>query len=231
MCPKTSSRYSPMIPTAVCRPNCLKGKALKYRAVTYDLADKYAEPHDVASDPQGNAWVGERAGRVGRFDPRSLEFVEFKTPPGPAAEDRQSLGNPQIDARGIMWVPDGPNNRWLSSTPRPRSSWPSRGPRAWPGAPAGNSMALHPDGTIWATGANKEVRMLKPDAVEFKRFPSPSAKGGQPAPGAYGLAVAGDGSVWWAEDEIDKMARVDPPPARSRSSPSPTPAAMPSRAA
>ena len=24
------------------------------------------------------------------------------------------------------------------------------------------------------------------------------------------LAVAGDGSVWWAEDEIDKMARVDP---------------------
>ena len=53
----------------------LKGKALKYRAVTYDLADHYAEPHDVAMDPQGNAWVGERAGRVGRFDPRTLEFV------------------------------------------------------------------------------------------------------------------------------------------------------------
>src|SRR6266568_5165358 len=91
-----------------------QGKGLKYRAVTYDLADHYAEPHDVAADPQGNAWVGERAGRVGRFDPRTLEFAEFKTPPGPAAPDRQSLGNPQIDARGIMWVPDGPNNRWLS---------------------------------------------------------------------------------------------------------------------
>src|ERR1700730_12741433 len=90
------------LPTAM-----VQGKALKYRAVTYDLADRYAEPHDVASDPQGNAWVGERAGRVGRFDPRTLEFVEFKTPPGPAAEDRQSLGNPQIDAHGVMWVPDG----------------------------------------------------------------------------------------------------------------------------
>jgi streptogramin lyase len=188
----------------------LKGKALKYRAVTYDLADHFAEPHDVAMDPQGNAWVGERAGRVGRFDPRTLEFVEFKTPPGPAAEDRQSLGNPQIDARGIMWVPDGPNNRWLSFDTKTEKFVAFAWPRGMAGGAGGNSMALHPDGTIWATGANKEVRMLDPQSVQFKAYPSPSAKPGNPAPGAYGLAVAGDGSVWWAEDEIDKMARVDP---------------------
>jgi virginiamycin B lyase len=188
----------------------LKGKALKYRAVTYDLADHYAEPHDVAMDPQGNAWVGERAGRVGRFDPRTLEFAEFKTPPGPAAEDRQSLGNPQIDARGIMWVPDGPNNRWLSFDTKTEKFVAFAWPRGMAGGAGGNSMALHPDGTIWATGAGKEVRKLDPDKVEFKAYPSPSAKAGSPAPGAYGLAVAGDGSVWWAEDEIDKMARVDP---------------------
>ena len=35
------------LPTAL-----LQGKALHYRAVTYDLADHYAEPHDVASDPK-----------------------------------------------------------------------------------------------------------------------------------------------------------------------------------
>jgi streptogramin lyase len=188
----------------------LKGKALKYRAVTYDLADHYAEPHDVAMDPQGNAWVGERAGRVGRFDPRTLEFAEFKTPPGPAAADRQSLGNPQIDARGIMWVPDGPNNRWLSFDTKTEKFVAFAWPRGMAGGAGGNSMALHPDGTIWATGAGKEVRKLDPDKVEFKAYPSPSAKAGSPSPGAYGLAVAGDGSVWWAEDEIDKMARVDP---------------------
>jgi streptogramin lyase len=186
----------------------LTGKALKYRAVTYDLADHFAEPHDVASDPQGNAWVGERAGRVGRFDPRTLEFAEFKTPPGPAPEDRQSLGNPQIDAHGIMWVPDGPNNRWLSFDTKTEKFTAYAWPRGMAGGAGGNSMALHPNGTIWATGANKEVRMLDPQSVTFKAFPSPSAKG-SPAPGAYGLAVAGDGSVWWAEDEVDKMARVD----------------------
>jgi virginiamycin B lyase len=204
---KPTQPYDPnsRLPTAL-----QQGKGLKYRAVTYDLKDQYAEPHDVAADPQGNAWVGERAGRVGRFDPKTLEFVEFKTPPGPAAEDRQSLGNPQIDARGIMWVPDGPNNRWLSFDTKTEKFLAYAWPRNMPGGAGGNSMALHPDGTIWATGANKEVRVLDPNKVEFKAYQSPSAKPGSPLPGAYGLAVAGDGSVWWAEDEADKMARVDP---------------------
>jgi streptogramin lyase/mono/diheme cytochrome c family protein len=208
-----SSNFKPVQPydpNSRLPTDLLNGKALKYRAVTYDLADHFAEPHDVAADPQGNAWVGERAGRVGRFDPRTLEFVEFKTPPGPAAEDRQSLGNPQIDAHGVMWVPDGPNNRWLSFDTKTEKFVAFAWPRDMKGGAGGNSMALHPNGTIWATGANKEVRMLDPNKVEFKAYQSPSAKPGSPAPGAYGLTVAGDGSVWWAEDEIDKMARVDP---------------------
>jgi streptogramin lyase/mono/diheme cytochrome c family protein len=190
------------LPTAL-----MQGKALHYRVVTYDLADHYAEPHDVAMDPTGNAWVGERAGKVGRFDPRTLEFTEVRTPPGPAAEDRQSLGNPQIDAHGIMWVPDGPNNRWLSFDTKTEKFLAFAWPKDLKGGAGGNSMALHPDGSIWATGANREVRRLMPDAVKFDVFPSPSAKSN---PGAYGLAVAGDGSVWWAEDDADKMARVDP---------------------
>jgi virginiamycin B lyase len=186
-----------------------QGKGLKYRAVTYDLKDQYAEPHDVAADPQGNAWVGERAGRVGRFDPKTLEFVELKTPPGPAPEALQSLGNPQIDSHGIMWVPDGPNKRWLSFDTKTEKFIAYAWPNNLPGGAGGNSMALHPNGTIWGTGANNQVRMLDPQSATFKQYLSPSAKD-KPLPGAYGLAVAGDGSVWWAEDEADKMARVDP---------------------
>ena len=70
-------------------------------------------------------------------------------------------------------------------------------------------MALHPDGTIWATGGGKEARQLFPEKVEFKFYEAPAAKTHR-NPGAYGLAVAGDGSVWFAEDETDLMARVDP---------------------
>jgi virginiamycin B lyase len=186
----------------------MSGNALHYRAVTYDLTDHYAEPHDVASDPAGHAWVAERAGRLGRFDPSTYEFVEKAIPPGPAQADRQHLGNPQIDGQGMLWVADGPNGRWLEYDTKTDKfsafAWPKD---AGHGSARGNSMALSPDGTVWGTGLNKEVRMLNPTTGEWKFFESPSAKSN---PGAYGITVAGDGAVWWAEDRADKMARVDP---------------------
>jgi streptogramin lyase len=186
----------------------LTGKAVKYRSVTYDLGNHFAEPHDVAADPQGNAWVAERAGKLGRFDPKTYEFLEIAPPPGPAAANRQRLGNPQIDRNGILWVADGPNGRWLSYD----TKYDKFASFQWPkghGPAGGNSMAVHPDGTIYATGMGKEVRALNPQKVEFKFYESPSAHG-KKEPGAYGLAVAGDGAVWWAEDNIDRMARIDP---------------------
>ena len=190
------------------------GKGTKYRVVTLDLPRRYSEPHDIASDPSGVAWAAERAGALIRFDPKTYGFTEVKVPAGPAAADRQRLGNPQINAQGILWTADGPNNRWLSYDTKAFNSanpqvpfhsypWSAKGH----GGAGGNSFALHPDGTVWGTGLGKEVRMLNPQTAEFKFYPSPSAKSG---PGAYGLAVAGDGAVWWAEDNIDKMARVDP---------------------
>src|SRR3954453_3595859 len=184
------------------------GKAVVYRVVTYDLVNTHAEPHDVAADPKGNAWVSERAGKLGRFNPNTLEFAEFDTPPGPASKDRQSLGNPQIDSKGILWVADGPNNRWLSyDTANGKFlafAWTGR-----KGAAGGNSMALHPHGTIWATGAGKEARQLFPETVQFKFYEAPAAKTHR-VPGAYGIAVAGDVTVLCGEDEVDLMPRVDP---------------------
>ena len=187
----------------------LTGKAMNYRLVTYDLTNKYAEPHDVAMDPQGNAWVAERAGKLGRFDPRTLEFTERNAPPGPATPNRQRLGNPQIDAKGNLWVADGPNQRWLSYDTNTDKFLAFAWPRGKGGA-GGNTMAIHPNGTIWATGGNKEARMLDPATGEFKFFEAPSAKTHKTPPGAYGMAIAGDGAVWFAEDEADLMARVDP---------------------
>jgi len=186
----------------------LSGKAMSYRVVTYALVNTHAEPHDVAADPQGNAWVSERAGKLGKFDPRTLTFTERDTPPGPAAKDRQSLGNPQIDSKGILWVADGPNSRWLSYDTNTDRFLAFAFPRG-KGNAGGNSMALHPDGTIWATGGGKEARQLYPEKVEFKFYEAPAAKTHR-NPGAYGLAIAGDQSVWFAEDETDLMARVDP---------------------
>ena len=192
----------------------MTGQSMKYRVVTLNLPRRYSEPHDIASDPKGVAWAAERAGALIRFDPKNYEFTEVRVPAGPAAADRQRLGNPQISAQGILWTADGPNRRWLSydtkaynvdnpGAPFHSYPWQVKGH----GGAGGNSFALHPDGTIWGTGMNKEVRVLNPQTAEFKFYESPSAS---KSPGAYGLAVAGDGSVWWAEDNADMMARADP---------------------
>src|SRR6267154_2972242 len=55
----------------------LEGKALHYRAVQYDISDTNvgAEPHDVAVDPHGNGWVSQRTGKLGRLDPKTLEYA------------------------------------------------------------------------------------------------------------------------------------------------------------
>jgi len=187
------------------------GEALKMRVVTNNLPRPYSEPHDIAVDPTGVAWAAERAGMLIRFDPKTLEFTERPIPAGPAPADRQRLGNPQIDAKGMLWTADGPNNRWLSYDTVNRQyksyPWTEKGH----GGAGGNSMAIHPDGKIYATGLGREVRMLDPATAEWKFFESPYFKANNgKAPGAYGLAVAGDGAVWYAENDIDMMARIDP---------------------
>jgi len=189
----------------------LEGKALHYRAVQYDIYDTNlgSEPHDVAVDPHGNGWVSQRSGKLGKLDPKTLEYSEVSLPPGVAAPDGQLLGNLQIDAKGQLWVPDGSNYRWLdfdTNTGKFTSyDWP-KDVRADAG---GNSMLIHPNGSIWETSGN-QVRMLNTATKEFKFFDPPSYSATQKPTGAYGITVAGDGSVWWAEDTADRMVRVDP---------------------
>jgi streptogramin lyase len=184
------------------------GDGAKFRVVTYNLPRPYSEPHDIAVDPTGVAWAAERAGFLIRFDPKLLEFTERPIPAGIAAPDRQRLGNPQIDAKGMLWAADGPNNRWLSYDTVNRQyktyPWSEKGH----GNAGGNSMAIHPNGKIFATGLGREVRMLDPATLEWKFFQGSKGEGGE-GPGAYGLAVAGDGSVWFAQNNADRMARVD----------------------
>src|SRR3984885_8089496 len=168
----------------------LEGKALHYRAVQYDISDTNlgSEPHDVAVDPHGNGWVSQRAGKLGKLDPKTLEYTEVSLPDGPALPDGQLLGNLQIDPKGELWVPDGSNFRWLNydtNTGKFTSyDWP-KDVRAEAG---GNSMLIHPNGTIWETSCN-QVRMLNTSSKEFKFFDPPSYAATQQPTGAYGITV------------------------------------------
>jgi len=189
----------------------LEGKALHYRAVQYDISDSDvgAEPHDVAVDPRGNGWVSERVGKLGRLDAKTFEFTEVPIPPGPAPANGQVLGNLQIDAKGHLWVPDGPNYRWLEYDINEGKFTSYDWPKDVRADAGGNSMLIHPNGSIWETGSN-QVRMLDTATKQFKFYDTPSYLATQQPGGAYGITVAGDGSVWWAEDLADRIARTDP---------------------
>jgi len=189
----------------------LEGKALHYRAVQYDITDTDvgAEPHDVAVDPRGNGWVSERVGKLGRLDAKTFEFTEVPIPSGPAPANGQVLGNLQIDAKGHLWVPDGPNYRWLEYDINEGKFTSYDWPKDVRADAGGNSMLIHPNGSIWETG-NNQVRMLDTATKQFKFYDTPSYLATQQPGGAYGITVAGDGSVWWAEDLTDRIARTDP---------------------
>ena len=82
----------------------LQGTAANYVAVDYELPrDPERDPHDLTTDPRGNAWIAERNGCcLAKFDPKTFTFTEIELPAGeiPIASfqrdrqrRRQSLGS------------------------------------------------------------------------------------------------------------------------------------------
>ena len=120
------------------------------------------------------------------------------------------MGNPQISPAGIVWLPDGSaERRWLSFDVK-TAKWTSYVvPATIRGGSGGNSMAIAPDGTIWGTGPGL-AKSFNPATKEWKSYDSPTWLKTKKNPGGYGIAVAGDGKVWFAENAVDMMARVDP---------------------
>lgn len=186
----------------------MQGEARKYRVVQYDLQNSGAETHDIAVDPYGVGWANERlGGKVGRLDPDTLQFTEIAPPLTTAKKARP--GNLQISAKGVMWLPDPNEKRWLSYDIKAAkwTSWPF--PATVRGQANGNSMAIAADGVVWNSGPGA-ARRLNPATGEWTAWDSPSWKRTHRNPGGYGIAIAGDGRVWFAENDVDRMARVDP---------------------
>lgn len=186
----------------------MQGEAMNYRVVQYNIENKLAEAHDVAVDPWGIGWANQRTGgKISRFDPVTYEYREIG-PPLYTAE-RARPGNLQISRDGIMWLPDPFETRWLSYDIA-ADKWTD-----WPfpmdeirGQVQGNSMALHPDGTIWSSGRGA-ARRLDPASGEWSAWDIPTWTRTQENPGGYGMTVAGDGRVWMAVHLTDLMARFD----------------------
>ena len=69
-------------------------------------------------------------------------------------------------------------------------------------------MAIHPDGTIWASGPGS-ARRLNPVTKEWSSWDTPTWLKTKKNPGGYGLTIDGDGRAWMAMNLVDRMARFD----------------------
>jgi virginiamycin B lyase len=194
----------------------LQGEERDYRAVTFLVQPHDSEPHNFSIAPDGVAWAAARGpdaskhGFLVRFDPRTLITTYWYAPAGSgkaglaAGGNGRLLGNPQIDSHGILWTTDAPNHRWLSFDTHTQK-W-----TIYP-VPAGrpaqsNWMAFAANGWVWATDEVNGIYALDPKTREWHFYKSHIPK----KTGSYGIAVAKDGTVWFAEDGVDEMGHVYP---------------------
>ena len=189
----------------------LQGEAIKYMAVEYELPDASAEPHEITADAEGNGWVSQRrGGKLGRLDGKSLVYSEVSPPAGESKLMR--LNGITYDARDKLWFVDGgPNRRFLSYDTRAKEFGVYPLPKLKNGNASGNSMRVHPNGTVWlnSIGSNQIIR-LDPRTKQFTVFEAPAGvKNGRTA-SPYGMAIAGDNKIWVIENAVNQMARIDP---------------------
>ncbi|OFW36337.1 MAG: hypothetical protein A3J28_03320 [Acidobacteria bacterium RIFCSPLOWO2_12_FULL_60_22] len=211
----TGSRGRPAMPQP--DPNSrlprtlLQGEAAKYIAVEYELPNAEVEPHEVTVDSEGNGWVSQRrGGHIGRFDPKTFLYTEIAPPPAQSKSLR--LNGIVNGPDNKLWFMDGgPNRRWLQYDTKTKEFNVFNTPKLKNGTAGGNTMRVHPNGSVWLNniGANQVIR-LEPATKQFTVWDVPAGvKAGRNAT-PYGMAIDGAGKVWFIENSMNLMGRVDP---------------------
>jgi len=186
----------------------LKGDAAKYIAVDFEGPNPDAAFHDVTVDARGVAWVNQlNVYALGKFDPKTLTFSEVRPPalgvtPGTLAH----MGPPARGTGDSIWMADiGGTRRWLQFDTKTEKFNSVLVPEDFKGPISGNFMRADPNGKMVWTTASTRIVGLNIQTKQFTAYDIPTKN-----PGAYGMDVAGDGRVWFAEREAMKLGRLDP---------------------
>ena len=186
----------------------LKGAEAKYIAVDFEGPNLDAAYHDITVDPRGVAWVNQlNVYALAKFDPKTFTFSEFAPPsigtkPGTLAH----MGPPSRGVGDSIWMADiGGTRRWLEFNTKTEKFNSYLVPADFKGPISGNFMRADPSGkAVWTTASTRIVG-LNLETKQFTGYDIPTKN-----PGAYGMDVAGDGRVWFAEREAMKLGRLDP---------------------
>jgi virginiamycin B lyase len=191
----------------------LQGPAARYIAVDFAVPNPDSALHDITVDPRGVAWVNElNLYKLGRFDPKTYEFSQIDPPPGPRKLGiLNHMGPPTRGAGDSIWMAEvGANRRWLQFDTKSQEFSVYPAPPEFKGQLSGNTMRVDPNGKmVWSTAGTRVVG-LNIQTKQFTAYDIPYFVQTKRDPGAYGLDVAGDGRVWFAEREANRIGRLDP---------------------
>jgi virginiamycin B lyase len=165
----------------------------------WDVPTPGSRPHDPMVAPDGSAWyTGQMANVLGRFDPKTQQFKEFKLP--------ENSG-----PHGL--IPDRDGNVWYTANfgtyigkLDPKTGAIKQYPMPDPLAKDPHTLLLAPNGNIYFTvqGANR-VGRLDPRTGEVKLVTSPT-----PRSNPYGMVIDSHGVPFFVEFGSNKVARLDP---------------------
>ncbi|OFV93458.1 MAG: hypothetical protein A3H28_16630 [Acidobacteria bacterium RIFCSPLOWO2_02_FULL_61_28] len=187
----------------------LTGAPAKYKVVESEIPPG-AGAHDATVDQEGIAWMNDTAGNgIGRFDPKTLTYTRVVFPKGKTGKRAQTVGI-EVDPKGHVWIMDATNERVLEYDPRNQKfneylSDQIGGGNAW------NTLRILPDGTVWGSDVrqNKVVK-LNPATKEFTLYPVPSGVRENRSVRPYGMAVDGAGKLWFAQQDTNRVGKIDP---------------------
>ena len=168
----------------------------------YPLPDRHAsDPHSLAFDREGALWFTvEKAGIVGKLDPRTGEFAlrplarENALPYGVAIGKDGAPYVAELGANQIARV--DPATMDVREFPLPQAARPRR-------------VAVAPNGYLYFTDfAAGKIGRLDTATGLVSEWSSPSGPRAQP----YGLAITGDGQVWYVETgpRPSRLVRFEP---------------------
>ena len=158
-----------------------------------------SRPHDPMFAPDGSAWYsGQMANVLGRFDPKTEQFHEFKLPP-------------KSGPHGLISDKDG--NVWYTANfgayigkLDPKTGEVTKFPMPDPKARDPHTLLFAPNGNLYFTlqGSNM-VGRLNPKTGEIKLTTDST-----PQANPYGMVISSKGVPYFVEFGANKIAWIDP---------------------
>jgi virginiamycin B lyase len=154
-------------------------------------------PHDVAPAPDGTVWyTGQRAGVLGRLDPKTGEVN--RVPLGEGSAPHGVIVGPD----GAAWVTDSGLNAIVRVDAKSHAvkSWPL--PKGRGGANL-NTPAFDGKGRIWFTGQEGIYGRLDPATGVMQVWDAPRGRG------PYGITTTPKGDIWFVSLAGGYLANPD----------------------